>query len=457
MKRVYRAQYLRTCRQLDALYAEAQSRGELSRTKLWNYRRWREMEPKLREFCEAQNVIQVDQIRKTLDKVFEQTIGASVEAFKRDDIVLPYDPRAVIDTAWSGEHYSSRVWRNTGELAERIQQEAQQIVMGDKSPSTVKKQLMKDFDVAYGQAERLVDTEVSYVLNRANLAQYERMGTQKVEITTLDVNTCEKCAALEGEVFAIEDAPVLPIHPRCHCAYCVPEEGDEAEITASGANLDEVYARHGVKGYESAKPYTPKARRAAEVARENGLISASELQVKLERAMAETKAQTSAEVAEAAKKPGNTAISVLQGGAESGITPIAKEADENTVRYIGKINKEVFSVITDEFVTDEIVITEKQIQHANEHNGAYDKYAKYLTDVITAPDYIFEDNRPNTGIAVKRIPQTDGRSLQVVVRIKTADDPEEFENSVISFWDISERRLKRYLKNRILLYEAKNL
>ena len=72
-------------------------------------------------------------------------------------------------------------------------------------------------------------------------------------------------------------APVLPIHPRCRCAYCVPEDGDEAEITASGANLDEVYARHGVKGYESGKPYTPRGRRAAEVARENGLISASEL------------------------------------------------------------------------------------------------------------------------------------------------------------------------------------
>jgi SPP1 gp7 family putative phage head morphogenesis protein len=263
VKRAYRSQYLQTAKNLERLYAEAQSRGTLSRTKLWNYRRWRDMEPKLRQFCEAQGVIQTEKITKALDRVFEDVIGAGVEAFRQDKFLLPYDPRAVIDTAWSGEHYSARVWKNTGELAKRIEAEAQQIVMGDKSLGDVKRQLMRDFDVAWNQADRLVDTEVSYVMNRANLEQYKGYGFRKVEIVNLDVNTCEKCKALEGEVFDIHDAPVVPIHPRCHCSYCVPKEGDEAEITASGANLDEVYARKGVKGYDKPKQYAPKGAKAA--------------------------------------------------------------------------------------------------------------------------------------------------------------------------------------------------
>ena len=45
-------------------------------------------------------------------------------------------------------------------------------------------------------AERLVDTEVSYVMNRANLEQYRGYGFRKVEIINLDVNTCDKCKAL---------------------------------------------------------------------------------------------------------------------------------------------------------------------------------------------------------------------------------------------------------------------
>ena len=104
--------------------------------------------------------------------------------------------------------------------------------------------------MSYRQAERLIDTEISYVLNKANLEQYRRLSVGKVTIVNLDVNTCEKCKALEGQVFRIDDAPVLPIHPRCHCSYCVPAEGDDAEVTASGADLDRVYADAGVKGYE---------------------------------------------------------------------------------------------------------------------------------------------------------------------------------------------------------------
>lgn len=264
VRQVLRGQYYQTVRQMESLYAEAQSRGELSRTKLWNYRKWLDQEKRLREFADDFSVFQEKKIRGVMDRVFEDTIGASVDAFRQDKFLLPYDPRAVIDTAWSGEMFSDRIWRNTNALAERIRAEAQQVVLGEKSMGQIKRELMHDFDVAKSDADRLIDTEVSYVMNKANLLQYEKgYGFVKVTITCLDVNTCEKCHALEDEVFDIHDAPVVPIHPRCHCSYCVPEEGDEAEITASGANLDEVYARKGVKGYDKPKQYAPKGAKAA--------------------------------------------------------------------------------------------------------------------------------------------------------------------------------------------------
>lgn len=259
VRRAYRSQYLQVARKLDALYAEANRTGTLSRTKLWNYRRWRELEAQLVKYCEAGHVIQRDAITKALDRVFEDVIGTGVEVFQRDKYILAYSPRAVIDTAWSGEHYSERIWRNQQALAARIRAEAQSIMMGDKSPAEVKRMLQKDFDVAWNNASRLVDTELSYVVNRANAENYRRLGVQKVTIVNLDVNTCEKCKALEGEVFALEDAPVLPIHPRCHCSYCAPRDGDAAEITASGQDLDAIYTRKGVEGYGNGpKQYTPK-------------------------------------------------------------------------------------------------------------------------------------------------------------------------------------------------------
>lgn len=260
VQRAMRSQYLQVARRLDALYAEAQSRGTLSRTKLWNYRAYRDLEAELSHYCEAGSVIQRESLTRALDGVFEDVIGAPVSRFDPKEVVLPYSPRAFIDTAWSGESYSARIWKNTNRLADQIRTDAQLVVQGLKSPGEIKRQLMADFDVSFHQAERLIDTEISYVLNKANLEQYRRFGVGKITIVNLDVNTCEKCKALEGQVFAVDDAPVLPIHPRCHCSYCVPADGDDAEITASGGDLDSVYAEAGVKGYESAKFAMPGRR-----------------------------------------------------------------------------------------------------------------------------------------------------------------------------------------------------
>lgn len=312
MKREYRLQYAQVVKRLDSLYVEAQRRGELSRTKLWNYLSYLDMEEKLSDMVEGGSMIQRDKLTKTLNRVFEETIGASADRFRREEYVLPFDPRAVIDTAWSGDSFSNRIWKNNERLAEEIRRGCRGIVMGLESPSTIKKRLMRDFDVTKSQAERLVDTETSYVFNKANLMKYQQSGRQKLTIVCLDVNTCDKCKALEGEVFLTMDAPVLPIHPRCHCAYCVPDELEDAEVTMSGGDLEAVYARKGLPGYgdaaqESAlgaKLYQPKAARAAEVAKANGMIPASQLQRSVEKAMQETLPEMAEAVGEGARAEG---------------------------------------------------------------------------------------------------------------------------------------------------------
>ena len=312
MKREYRLHYAQVVKRLDSLYVEAQRRGELSRTKLWNYLSYRDMEEKLSDMVDGGSMIQRDKLTKTLNRVFEDVIGASADRFRREGFVLPYDPRAVIDTAWSGASYSERIWKNNERLAQAIRSGCRGIVMGLESPTTIKQRLMKDFDVTKSQAERLVDTETSYVFNKANLMKYQQSGRQKLTIVCRDVNTCDKCKALEGEVFLTMDAPVLPIHPRCHCAYCVPQELEDAEVTMSGSDLEAVYARKGVKGYgdaaqESAlgaKLFQPKAARAAEVAKANGMIPASQLQRSVEKAMRETLPEMAEAVGEGARAEG---------------------------------------------------------------------------------------------------------------------------------------------------------
>lgn len=64
-----------------------------------------------------------------------------------------------------------------------------------------------------------------------------------------------------------------------------------------------------------------------------------------------------------------------------------------------------------------------------------------LKETLAAPDYIIEDKCKNTGLVVKRIDKESSHT-QIVLRICTSGDESSYKNSVISGWEISEKRLQ---------------
>lgn len=66
------------------------------------------------------------------------------------------------------------------------------------------------------RAETIARTEISYAENTATINRYREEGVKKVQfLAAKDERTCDECSSLEGEVFDIDDAPVIPIHPNC--------------------------------------------------------------------------------------------------------------------------------------------------------------------------------------------------------------------------------------------------
>lgn len=130
-----------------------------------------------------------------------------------------------------------------------------------------------------------------------------------------------------------------------------------------------------------------------------------------------------------------------------------EETTDKDVHYIGKINKEIYSCVTNDIVTDEVIITEKQIQHIKErHPNDYEMYFRYMNQIIENPDYILEANKPNTAFILKHISDNE-KNFELVLRLKTSSDPQNFKNSVITFLKIDERRYIRYIKNKKILYK----
>lgn len=119
---------------------------------------------------------------------------------------------------------------------------------------------------------------------------------------------------------------------------------------------------------------------------------------------------------------------------------------------IGRIDREIFRCIAEDIVTEEVVMTDNQLEHIlQRHPEVFPVVMDVVRDTLRDPDYIIEDKHLHTGLVVKRL-ETGSESLQVVLRICTSEDQPGYKNSVISCWEISERRLKNYLRNKKILY-----
>ena len=115
--------------------------------------------------------------------------------------------------------------------------------------------------------------------------------------------------------------------------------------------------------------------------------------------------------------------------------------------FVGKINRAMFLKISREITTEEVIITDERIEHSNKHQNAYDKYGGNIGSVLSDPDFIFVDAHPNTAILIREI-QANGISLQIVLRLHVPSDEPGYQNSVISFWNIGQKRKENYRKNK---------
>ncbi len=123
------------------------------------------------------------------------------------------------------------------------------------------------------------------------------------------------------------------------------------------------------------------------------------------------------------------------------------------VHYIGKIDLNIYRCITEDIVTDEVIITEERIYHIESHHpGDYKKYGKFLRGAIENPDFILQSDRPNTALILKEC-VINGEKLKIIVRLLTSFDDRNFKNSVITFMRINIKEWQRLLNNKIILYK----
>ncbi|WP_195539470.1 minor capsid protein [Eubacterium maltosivorans] len=121
---------------------------------------------------------------------------------------------------WRGEDFSKRIWRNMDKLLVNLKNTLVSGMIRGKSITELAIELDNLMNQGFHNAHRLVRTETMHYLNAASLQAYRDSGLKYVQFwAALDERTCPQCGALHGRIFAIDKAPVLPIHANCRCCY----------------------------------------------------------------------------------------------------------------------------------------------------------------------------------------------------------------------------------------------
>lgn len=218
------AEYNEKIQELHAMYRDTKSeyiKIEIERLKARSkITRFRALQDAINvELCKVTHEYQMT-LEDTLIGLFSDQYAKACELM---GVMAPGIPREaikkIIEYPYAGKMFSDRIWDNKDALVKYIQQDLTVGIIRGDSIQKMARQLKKDLNVLYYQAERLVRTETNYAMNQAHLKGYKDSGVvEKYEfLAAHDKRTSKLCRDLDGETFELSKAVVGENYPPVHC------------------------------------------------------------------------------------------------------------------------------------------------------------------------------------------------------------------------------------------------
>ena len=240
-------------------------------------------------------------------------------------------------------------------------------------------------------------------------------------------DTCAFCLTLASRGWqkasqaAIKGGHAEHIHANCDCEYAIRFDGTS---TVTGYDPDK-YLRQ----YRAADGDINKLRRVNYAANK-------------ERINAQKRA------AYAARK---AAFTSTQNRAILGSIDSDGSVKKIELTVLGNLDPSPLISTFGHLQTTEVVVTDERIAHIKErHPEDYLLFEQYGRESILSPDILIQDiKNVGTVFAVKKLPDT---NLNVVLRLVLDTDNPDFKNSVMTFYRIREKNLKKLMEKNPVLY-----
>ena len=340
-------------------------------------------------------------------------IGFDVGKINREEV------EKVLFKPWAadGKNFSERIWGNKEKLISEVYNELTKNIITGADPQKAIDAIAKKMNTSKSNAGRLVMTEEAYFSSAAQDKSYHDLGVEQYEVlATLDDATSEICQNLDGKVFDMKDykagVTAPPFHVRCR-STTVPHLDEEiwgvGERAARGKDGKTYYVPDNITYPEWKEKFVNGGEKSGDdvdKSGNSGIINAKEVEM---------------------------------AGAD--------------VHYVGKIDVEKFKAVSNNIITNEVIITDERIQHIKEqHPNDFERYYQYMQEIVSNPDYIIEANKPKSALLLKSFNE-DNKYFKAVLRLITSIDDPNFKNSIITFMKIDEKEWNRIIKNKKILYK----
>lgn len=197
------------------------------------------------ELLKAQIGLELCSTADEIDKFMKEELrGRTLEEIERQAGILGQSlvnnkefANALINASFHNATFSDRIWVNQSALRNNLDSILKNALIQGRNPRDFIPELRKIFDVSRYQAERLLRTELARVQTEAQMQSYKRNGFTQYKFMALG-SACEICAAINGDVFDVEDAePGLnmpPMHPNCMCSTAPYEDTTDFDNWLNG-------------------------------------------------------------------------------------------------------------------------------------------------------------------------------------------------------------------------------
>ncbi|QWQ39306.1 minor capsid protein [Gemella sp. zg-570] len=166
-------------------------------------------------------------LSKKVDKIYSNiTDDISLKTYEDTSKELGFDivyndlsVKRLAQKPWLGANFKTRLGKNQAEMTKRLFETLQVGLNTGLSAVEMAIRLKNGVDRDFNKIMLLVRTEAMHHLNQVKLQAYKDSKVVKKlkDVVTLDDRTSEQCAVCAGNIYDIDNAPILPRHPRCRC------------------------------------------------------------------------------------------------------------------------------------------------------------------------------------------------------------------------------------------------